>query len=148
MNEPPRVRIAATGRLPQPGFIGKFVALTTVALVIGGVLVAAVTFSLILLPIVLLVGAIGFGYFWFKTRGVRRQFSEQVKAMQEQMSSQGQNGPGGPSGPRGSAGPAGRARPADGVVIDGDFIQEAPSRPGRSKAASNDPIDGRIDRID
>jgi len=133
MNDPPSIRIttrsAACG-LPQTVFFGRFVALTAAGLLIGGALVAAVTFSLILLPIVLTVGAIGFGYLWFKTRGVRKQLKEQMHAMQAELArQQAQMGGGAAAGP--GAGARGRQQTREGEVIDGDFIKEAPSRPER-----------------
>jgi len=137
MNQRPRIRITttgATGGLPQTGFFGRFVAITAAGLLIGGALVAAVTFSLILLPIVLTVGAIGFGYLWFKTRGVRKQLKEQMKTMQAELArQQAQMGGGASVGP--GAGPRSPGRPnsAEGEVIDGDFIKETRSsddRPG------------------
>ncbi|MFK7965855.1 MAG: hypothetical protein AB8C46_17975 [Burkholderiaceae bacterium] len=137
MTEPPRIRITTTGTaggLPQTGFFGRFVALTAAGLLIGGALVAAITFSLILLPIVLTVGAIGFGYLWFKTRGVRKQLKEQMQAMQAELArQQGQMGSGASAGPGGASRPSGRQSSAEGEVIDGDFIKEAPSRPDSAK---------------
>ncbi len=137
MTEPPRIRITTTGSaggLPQTGFFGRFVALTAAGLLIGGALVAAITFSLILLPIVLTVGAIGFGYLWFKTRGVRKQLKEQMQAMQAELArQQGQMGGGASAGPGGAACSAGSRNGNEGEVIDGDFIKEAPSRPDASE---------------
>ncbi len=130
MNEPPRIRITRSSQMPQTSFIGKFLTLTAAGLLVGGALIAAITFSLILLPVVLLIGAIGFGYLWFKTRGVRRQFKEQVNAMQAEMARQGATA-------SGSQSFSTRSRAGEGEVIDGDFIHEAPRQPSGSSDSSS-----------
>ncbi len=129
MNEPPRIRITRSAPLPQTSFLGRFLTLTAAGLLVGGALIAAITFSLILLPVVLLIGAIGIGYLWFKTRGVRRQFTEQVSAMQAEMARQ-------QAAAGRSAGSSPGVRPGQGEVIDGDFIHEAPRQPSGSSDSS------------
>ena len=126
-----RVRISMNrGSLPQTSFLGRFLALTITGLLLGGALVAAVAFSLIVLPVILLVGAIAAGYLWWRTRGVRRQFKEQMEAVQAQMARQ-QAGATGPA-PGGPARPGASHGRGEGVVIEGDdLIHEAkPRRPG------------------
>lgn len=120
MNE--RIRYTPSGRSPSgrgnpfgslrdraAGPIGR-----ALAVIAGGVvLVAALFVSAVVFSVLLVVGAVVGGWFWWKTRGLRRELRERLAQMQA-----GQAGrPGDPPG----AGPA-QARPD---VIDGDFIREA-----------------------
>jgi hypothetical protein len=99
------------------------------ALVAGGlVLVAALFVSAIVFSLLLVAGAVAGGWFWWKTRALRREIRERLAQMQ-----QGQAGDDaarraswGPSGARDDAAPARAA----GDVIDGDFIRE-PEQPSR-----------------
>ncbi len=114
MNQDPRLsyRSSSSNPLTPPSAFTRVVAFSLGALVIGTAMAAALMFSLILLPVILLVGTAGVGYVWFKSRHVRRQLSAQMQAMRESLARQ-------------SGGP-GATRPDN--VIDGDFIQEAEPR--------------------
>lgn len=63
-------------RTAPTGLLGKLVAalLTTVLLVVGFM------FSLVLLAVVAVLGVIGLGYFWWKTRAIRRVMRERMAA--------------------------------------------------------------------
>jgi cobalamin biosynthesis protein CobD/CbiB len=58
-----------------PGFLGKVLALVATVVLA----VVALMFSAVLLAVILVVGAIGFAYLWWKTRAVRRQLREMQK---------------------------------------------------------------------
>ncbi len=92
--------------------------------VIGAVVVvASLLFSVVVFAIVLAVGVIAGGYLWWRTRELRRQIRAQMEAqMQAQRDAASRARPDG-----------GRAWPSEGggakredVVIDGDYIREAP----------------------
>ena len=120
MNE--RIRYTPSGRSPSgrgnpfgslrdraAGPIGR-----ALAVIAGGVvLVAALFVSAVVFSVLLVVGAVVGGWFWWKTRGLRRELRERLAQMQAGQAAR----PGDPAG----AGPA-QARPD---VIDGDFIREA-----------------------
>ncbi len=70
-----RPRLAGTRRtsMSVPGLVARV--LTFAA---GGVLLAvALMFSLVLLAFVIAAGLVGFGYLWWRTRGLRRHLREQ-----------------------------------------------------------------------
>lgn len=123
---------------PRPGaFVTR---ITGVAGAIVGLLIlsALLAFgfmvSLVVIPVILVVGAIVAGYLWFKTRGIRKELKEQMQAYREQMpGSRPTDVSGGfPSGFPGNKG--GRVPPDAGTVIDGDeFIHER-----KSEATSKD----------
>jgi Flp pilus assembly protein TadB len=104
----------------QPGPLTKLL-----GVVIGAVVVvASLLFSVVVFAIVLAVGVIAGGYLWWRTRELRKQIRAQMEA---QMQAQ-----------RDAASRArrdgGRAWPSEGggakredVVIDGDYIREAPA---------------------
>lgn len=92
-------------------------------------LILTLTVSVFVFAAVLVIGAIAFGYFWWKTRDVRRQ----MRAMREQYARGGFDGmPGGfPGGFPGGAGrrpddAQGRGNPGGtgGRVIDGEAVRE------------------------
>ncbi len=58
----------------QPGLVAKLVSLVLAA----GMLVLAFMFSLVLIPLMLLVGFSAFGYFYWKTRKLRQAMAEQM----------------------------------------------------------------------
>ena len=140
MNE--RIRYTPSGRSPSgrgnpfgslrdraAGPIGR-----ALAVIAGGVvLVAALFVSAVVFSVLLVVGAVVGGWFWWKTRGLRREIRERLAQVQQMHAGAG-IGPQAAAGPFGS--PAGvdaaRARPgqAAGDVLDGDFIRESepPSR--------------------
>jgi len=76
------------------------------AVVMAGVFVLALTFSVALFAVLLTVGVVVWGYLWWKTRAVR-------KAMREQMDAAGGRGPG-----------AGGAARNQGLIIEGEVIRE------------------------
>ena len=65
-----------TPRTAPTGILGRLFAmlLTTVLLVLGFM------FSVVILAVVAVLGAVGLGYFWWKTRAVRRAIREQMAA--------------------------------------------------------------------
>lgn len=132
MNQDPRLsyRSSSGSPLTPPSAFTRVVAFSLGALVIGTAMAAALMFSLILLPVILLVGTAGVGYVWFKSRHVRRQLSAQMQAMRESLARQQTGGPG-------------ASRPDN--VIDGDFIQEAEPR-NRPRNGQDDPDTGGAKR--
>ena len=104
------------------------------ALVAGGlVLVAALFVSAVVFSVLLVAGAIAGGWFWWKTRGLRREIRERLAQMRQMQSDAGTDAPGaaGPFGfPAGAAATRGQRGQGAGDVIDGDFIRESqpPSR--------------------
>ncbi len=130
MNHDPRLsyRNAAHRGLTQPGWFTRIVAVSLGSLMLGAAVVAAVMFSLIVLPVILLVGAVGVGYLWFKTRPLRRQLNEQMQAIRAEFDRQaagaGRDGGSDRSGSGATAG-AGSRSARTGDVLDGDYIQEA-----------------------
>lgn len=60
----------------QPGMFGKLIGFMAMAVM----LVLGFMFSLVLLGVVLIIGLGAFGYFWWKTRSVRREIREQAVA--------------------------------------------------------------------
>lgn len=96
-----------------PGLIGRvFGALFGIA-----ALILALTVSVFVFAFVLVIGVLVVGYFWWKTRAVRRQ----LRAMQEQFAARGMDGFGG-AGPHSARGEA--APPPGGRVIDGEAVRE------------------------
>jgi uncharacterized membrane protein len=66
----------------QPGLLGKLIGFVIMVVM----LVLGLMFSMVLLVVVLAIGAIAFGYFWWKTRALRKAMKEHVA----QASSDGQ----------------------------------------------------------
>lgn len=99
-----------------PGLLSRIagIALGTVVLA-ASLLVSAVVFA------VLLVGAVvGGGYLWWRTRDLRRQVKESMRAAAEGRA---------PPGPGDGAGWRGAPRADEDRVIEGDYIREVePSR--------------------
>lgn len=95
------------------------------AFVAGGViLVAGLFVSAIVFSVLLVVGVAAGGWFWWKTRGLRRELGERMQQMQQQMQrTQAGEGTGKRAG----------EPPAD--VLEGDFIREAdgPAEQDRSQ---------------
>ncbi len=102
----PRLRLGATG--PGSGLLSRIVgaALGAVVLVVS-LLFSAVVFSFLLAAAVLIGG-----YFWWRTRDVRRQLREQMAQMDAQMRA------------GTTARPGDASRSQGGTVLDGDFIRE------------------------
>jgi Flp pilus assembly protein TadB len=95
--------------------------------VIGAaVVVASLLFSVVVFAIVLAVGAIAGAYLWWRTRELRRQIraqmDAQMQAQREAAARQGRDGAQGWPEPGGASG-----RNED-VVIEGDYIREAPDQ--------------------
>jgi hypothetical protein len=127
----PRIRLTASGPSPAgrgdpfgslraraAGPIGR-----ALAIVAGGlVLIAALFVSAIVFSVLLVAGAIAGGWFWWKTRGLRREIRARLARMEQAQAGRSPaDGAGwGPLDPRAGAGPA-----AKGEVIDGDFIRDA-----------------------
>lgn len=119
-------------RPAMPGPLGR-----VLGVVAGTVLaVCALFVSVVAFAAVLVVGAVAGGWFWWKTRDIRRQLRGEMAQMQESLQRGTPFEPGSPfdraaRGPGASAGPgAGTARgpgAGRGEVLDGDFIREAPA---------------------
>ena len=86
--------------------------LGTVLTVVGGaiLLVVGFMFSLLALAVVAVVGSLGLGYMWWKTRALRRHLREQMAQMQTQQQDGGER----------------NGSPGDGVIIEGEVIREDP----------------------
>lgn len=69
-------RYRMKSRTAPIGFLGKIV--TT--LLAAGLLVVGFMFSIVILAVVAVLGLIGLGYFWWKTRALRRAIREQMAA--------------------------------------------------------------------
>lgn len=78
----------------------------------GVVLIAGLFVSAIVFSVLLVVGTVAGGWFWWKTRDLRKQVGERMAQMQRMQAAR-----------RGAAAPQ---PPAD--VIDGDFIRETDER--------------------
>ena len=131
-----------TERLSRPGApaVGSPSALASrwlgrvVGIVVGtAIAIGALFVSVIAFAVVVMVAAIVGAWLWWRTRDLRRQFRTEMERMQQQV--------GGAAGSAGSrrgfdadgAAMRGRRGPAQGDVLDGDFIREAPEpsqRPG------------------
>lgn len=111
------------------------------AMIAGGViLVAGLFFSVVVFSVLLAVGLIVGGWFWWKTRALRANLRQQMERMQQAAQNAAAGGasggfPGGVSRDPGASGRA-RSRPAQGEVIDGDFIRE--TDPARARTRSTD----------
>src|SRR5688500_18176425 len=103
-------------RARAAGPIGRVLAVVAGSLV----LVAALFVSAIVFSVLLVVGAVAGGWFWWKTRGLRREIRERLAQMQQMQSGQ---GPGVPAGWAPSPRPAEARRRTD-DIIDGDFVRE------------------------
>lgn len=87
---------------------------TVLAMLAGTVLlVLGFTFSLLILAAAAVIGVLGFGYLWWKTRALR-------KHMREQMDYQTQHGP---------APPPIDGNASDGDIIEGEVIREERETP-------------------
>ena len=99
-------RHGSPGAALRSGPLGR-----ALAVVAGGViLVAGLFVSAVVFSVLLVVGVAAGGWFWWKTRELRRQLRERMAQVQRMQAA------------RAPAGPAGE--PA-GEVLDGDFIREA-----------------------
>lgn len=75
-------RYRMKSRTAPIGFLGKIV--TT--LLAAGLLVVGFMFSIVILAVVAVLGLIGLGYFWWKTRALRRAIREQMAAARSEQS--------------------------------------------------------------
>jgi uncharacterized membrane protein len=66
------------------GVVGAIVGL----LVLATILVFGFMVSLVVIPVILIVAAGALGYFWFKTRDIRKELQQQMQAYREQMPGQ------------------------------------------------------------
>ncbi len=120
------------GRPAMPGPLGR-----VLGVVAGTVLaVCALFVSVVAFAAVLVVGAVAGGWFWWKTRDIRRQLRGEMQQMQDAL----QRGtPFEPGSPFGRAN-RGTGSAAQGDVIDGDdLIREAPSSRQDGSAADDKP---------
>lgn len=103
------------------------------AVLVGAVmLVSALFVSAIVFSVLLVVGAVAGGWFWWKTRGLRREIRERLAQMQEAQSASGSAGSatGAEAFPHAFRSSPGRGR-AGADVIDGDFIRDVEEPPAR-----------------
>lgn len=108
-------RPGSAGGLLRTGAFGRALAIVAGGVVlIAGLFVSAVVFS-----VLLVVGTVAGGWFWWKTRDLRKQLRERMAQMQRMRA-------GGPSDGQ-AGGPAPQGSPD---VLDGDFIRET-DRPDR-----------------
>jgi hypothetical protein len=123
----PPPRGAGSGRSPGPGPGPGPIARLLGGLAGLAVLAAAMLFSAVLVVLLLAVGAAAFGWFWWKTRALRRALREQMR-----------------DGRPGDAGVRGRSTaPGDGAraplarrqdeVEDAEIIREVPDRGPRPR---------------
>lgn len=107
------------GGLLRTGPIGRALAIVAGGLVlVAGLFVSAVVFS-----VLLVVGVVAGGWFWWKTRDLRKQLRERMAQMQR-MQAGGRPGEPAPKAP--------------GDVLDGDFIREADRPPDRREDRPSD----------
>ncbi|MEZ5659628.1 MAG: hypothetical protein R3E83_14175 [Burkholderiaceae bacterium] len=113
MNSPnPRLQYV---QVRAPGPFTKALAVIAGA----GLLVVGLMFSIVFVGVALVVGAIVGGWFWWKTRALRRDLRAQMARMQSEFDAAvgaPQSRPGATPGAQGTRGA--------GTVIDGDFIRE------------------------
>ena len=108
--------------LPGPvGVLGRVLALAAGgAVILAGLFVSALVFS-----VLLVVGVVAGGWFWWKTRDLRRSLGERMAQMQRMQA-------GMPAGEASAhpadAGPGSQRPGAPGEVLDGDFIRETADR--------------------
>ncbi|MBL8534851.1 MAG: hypothetical protein JNL33_13450 [Betaproteobacteria bacterium] len=112
-----RIRIGvvrAGGEARGKGIVG-----TLLTVILGAVaIVGAVLFSVVILAVALVVGAVLVGYFWWRTRHVRKQLREH---MARQQAAQAAAAAGSAESPH----PDGKApAQAGGTVIEGEFVRE------------------------
>lgn len=69
-----RYRLGNSSAPPARGPLGALFALVAS----GVLLVLGLTFSLLILAAVAVIGALGLGYFWWKTRALRKHLREQL----------------------------------------------------------------------
>lgn len=104
------------------------------AMIAGGViLVAGLFFSVVVFSVLLAVGLVAGGWFWWKTRALRAGLRQQMAQMQQ--AAQDATKAGTASGMPGTAGRSGQ-RPSQGEVLDGDFIRE--TNPTKARTRSTD----------
>ena len=86
--------------------------------VMVGVFALALTFSVALFAVVITVGAVAWGYFWWKTRAVRKAMREHMAAEMEARRAAGAAHGGGGAGTRGECGENHQpARPSRAIAI-------------------------------
>lgn len=112
--DPRRIRIQIRGRSGRPlGLLGSLVfGVLGVLLLIAGFFL-----SIFLLAAFAGIAVVAGGWFWWRTRRLRRQFDEAVRSAQQAAQQTG-------AGPRGDGVTDGKsAAPAAGTVIEGDYIR-------------------------
>jgi hypothetical protein len=93
--------------LLRPGLSGALGGV--LALVAGGLVVVSALFvSAIVFSVLLVAGTIAGGWFWWKTRGMRKSLRERMSVMQRAQ----------------AARQSGQTDEPSGQVLDGDFIRE------------------------
>lgn len=106
LSSPQRGNPSGSLRAGPAGPLGR-----ALAVIVGGmILVAGLFVSALVFSVLIAVGIVAGGWFWWKTRDLRRQLRERMAQMQRMDA-----GP-----PPGDPG-----RDPSGQVLDGDFIREA-----------------------
>jgi uncharacterized membrane protein YciS (DUF1049 family) len=103
------------------------------AVIVGGImLISALFVSAIVFSVLLVVGAVAGGWFWWKTRGLRREIRERLAQMQQAQSASGSAGSttDAQASPQSFRSSPGHGR-AGADVIDGDFIRDVEEPPAR-----------------
>lgn len=91
------------------GLLGR-----VLALIAGGmILVAGLFVSVLVFSLLLVVGVVAGGWFWWKTRDLRKDLRERMAQMQRMQAGRAPDDP---------------VRDSAAEVLDGDFIQEADRR--------------------
>ena len=101
-----RINFNAGRQKPQGVFARVLTAIVGVVVLIG-----AAMFSLVFLAVIAVAGLIFWGYFWWKTRAIRAQIEEQMRAQAQYRDTRSQT--------------AGTA--SDGDVIEGEAVRVAES---------------------
>ena len=113
-----RINFSAGQKKPQGVFARVLTALVGVVVLIG-----AAMFSLVFLAVIAVAGLIFWIYFWWKTRAIRAQIEQQMRAQAQYRSAEPQ-----------------AARPAsDGDVIEGEAVRVAETE--RMVGRRSDPDD-------
>ena len=97
-------RLRLSGGSPGPGLLGRIAGIAAGALL----LIGAAMLSLVVLGVLVVLGLLGWGYLRWKTRHLRAQIDEHLRAS---------------AGSAGSASPAGSGTAA-GRVIEGEAVRE------------------------
>ncbi len=120
----PRIDYSSSPRGRSGGLLNAGPFSKALAIVAGGMmLVAGLFVSAVVFSVLLVGGVVAGGWFWWKTRDIRKQLGERMAQMQQMQA--GRRPPGAPPGSADSPDPSDPSN-----VIDGDYIRET-ERPTR-----------------